>query len=83
MGHPSQRLAPRGRRRRPLDVDLRLDVALERLGDQSSGYTAETRERAAPISLLVRQAVAADPDAADIWEQMNAEQLTGMTHLAG
>ena len=47
-----------------------------------AAYVAETQERAAPISLLARQAAAADPDAADIWEQMNAERLTGMHRLA-
>ena len=34
------------------------------------------------LALLVRDAAAADPAAADIWEQMSAERLTGMTHFA-
>jgi hypothetical protein len=31
---------------------------------------------------LARQAAAADPQAAEVWDQMNAERLTGMTHFA-
>jgi hypothetical protein len=32
--------------------------------------------------LLARQAAAANPQAAEVWDQMNAERLTGMTHFA-
>jgi AcrR family transcriptional regulator len=44
-------------------------------------------ERAAAIQLLVREAAATDAGAAGVWDQLQAERLTGMTafaaHLAG
>jgi hypothetical protein len=44
-------------------------------------FLAKTQARVVPISLLARQAAVADPEAASVWEQMNAERLTGMTHF--
>jgi AcrR family transcriptional regulator len=47
-----------------------------------AAFYARTQARTAPILLLARQAAAADPQAAEVWDQMNAERLTGMTHFA-
>lgn len=47
-----------------------------------AAFYAKTQARTAPVLLLARQAAAADPQAAEVWEQMNAERLTGMTHFA-
>ncbi len=47
-----------------------------------AAFYATTQARTAPISLLARQAAAADPQAAEVWDQMNAERLSGMTHFA-
>jgi AcrR family transcriptional regulator len=47
-----------------------------------AAFYAKTQARTAPISSLARQAAAADPQAAEVWDQMNAERLTGMTHFA-
>ena len=38
--------------------------------------------RAQPILLVVRDAAATDPAAADVWEQLQRERLTGMSHFA-
>jgi len=38
--------------------------------------------RVNPIALVVRDAAAADPAAGDVWNEMQAERLTGMTHFA-
>lgn len=47
-----------------------------------AAFYAKTQARTAPILVLARQAAAADPQAAEVWDQMNAERLTGMTHFA-
>lgn len=47
-----------------------------------AAFYASTQARTAPILLLARQAAAADAQAAEVWDQMNAERLTGMTHFA-
>jgi AcrR family transcriptional regulator len=47
-----------------------------------TAFYARAQARTAPILLLARQAAAADPQAAEVWEQMNAERLTGMTNFA-
>jgi AcrR family transcriptional regulator len=47
-----------------------------------AAFYAQAQTRTAPILLLARQAAAADPQAAEVWDQMNAERLTGMTHFA-
>ena len=48
-------------------------------------YGEEFCERAArvgPIQLLVKEAAASDAGAAEVWEQLNTERLTGMTFFA-
>ena len=42
-------------------------------------FVAETAPRHAPIQLLARAAADNDPDAAQIWDQLCAERLHGMT----
>jgi AcrR family transcriptional regulator len=45
-------------------------------------HLAETMPRTAPIHLLARDAGASDPDAAEVFEQVRAEMLEGMTMFA-
>ena len=45
-------------------------------------HLAETAPRSVPVQLLVREAAATDPGAAEVWRQMSAERLTGMTMFA-
>lgn len=45
-------------------------------------HLLETAPRSVPVQLAVRAAAAGDPAVAEIWEQMLAERLTGMTLLA-
>ncbi len=45
-------------------------------------HLAESAPRHVPVQLLVRSAAASDPGAAAVWEQMQAERLTGMTAYA-
>jgi AcrR family transcriptional regulator len=45
-------------------------------------HLAETAPRSVPVQLLVREAAATDPGAADVWRQMATERLTGMTMFA-
>jgi AcrR family transcriptional regulator len=48
-----------------------------------AAHLAEVAPRTFLVQLVVREAAAADPGAADVWEQLQSERLTGMTHLAG
>jgi len=45
-------------------------------------FYVQSARRAVPVQLLARQAAASDPAAAQVWEQMMAERLTGMTAFA-
>ena len=45
-------------------------------------HLAESAPRRVPIELLVRAAAASDPGAAGVWEQLEAERLTGMGFFA-
>ncbi len=45
-------------------------------------HLSETLPRSAPIQLVVREAAATDPGALGVWEQLQAERLTGMTAFA-
>ena len=45
-------------------------------------FVAEVSPRHVPIQLLARAAAATDPEAAGVWEQLQAERLTGMTIFA-
>lgn len=45
-------------------------------------HLLETAPRSVPVQLVVRAAAAADPAAADVWENLLAERLTGMTMFA-
>jgi AcrR family transcriptional regulator len=45
-------------------------------------HFAVRSQRTVPIQLLVREAAASDPAAADVWRDMEAERLTGMTAFA-
>ena len=45
-------------------------------------HLAEIGPRVQPISLIVRDAAAADVTAGEVWQQMQEERLTGMTHFA-
>lgn len=47
------------------------------------GHLSEAAPRSVPVQLLVRAAAATDPGAAEVWQQMQAERLTGMTVFAG
>jgi AcrR family transcriptional regulator len=47
-----------------------------------AAFAANAQSRVAPISLLAKHAAAAEPDAAQVWQQMNAERLLGMSHFA-
>lgn len=46
-------------------------------------HLSESSPRHVPIQLVVRAAAAGDPGAAGVWDQMQAERLTGMTFFAG
>jgi AcrR family transcriptional regulator len=48
-----------------------------------AAHLVATAPRTFPVQFVVREAAAADPAAAGVWEQLQAERLTGMTHLAG
>ena len=45
-------------------------------------HVAEVGPRTGPILLVVRAAAATDPGAAQVWEQLQDERLTGMTAFA-
>ncbi len=45
-------------------------------------HLAESAPRRVPVELLVRAAAASDPGAARVWEQLEAERLTGMGFFA-
>ena len=45
-------------------------------------HLARVSPRACPIQLVVREAAATDPAAAEVWAQLQAERLTGMTAFA-
>ncbi len=45
-------------------------------------HLAETSQRSVPVQLLVRAAATTDPGAAEVWDQMQAERLNGMTIFA-
>ena len=45
-------------------------------------HLARDFPRSVPIQLVVRAAAASDPAAAQVWDQMLAERLTGMTEFA-
>jgi hypothetical protein len=47
-----------------------------------AGRLAPSMARTAPILLLARSAKLLDPDLAAVWEQLQAERLTGMTAFA-
>jgi AcrR family transcriptional regulator len=46
-------------------------------------HLAIVSPRTCPISLVVREAAGTDTGAAQVWEQLQAERLTGMTAFAG
>lgn len=50
--------------------------------EQYGAHLATTVPRTAPVQLLARAAALTDPAAAEVWEQMQAERLTGMTAFA-
>jgi hypothetical protein len=78
--------AARGRKHRgQCDAVLNgLVHSLRQVGQHRVRGVSEQRQptRVAPISLLARHAAAAEPDAAEVWQQMNAERLCGMSHFA-
>jgi AcrR family transcriptional regulator len=45
-------------------------------------HVADVAPRVNPLLLIVRDAAAGDVGAAEVWEQMQTERLTGMTHFA-
>jgi AcrR family transcriptional regulator len=45
-------------------------------------HLAEAGPRAGALQLLAREAAASDPEAAEVWDQMVTERLTGMTEFA-
>lgn len=45
-------------------------------------HLAEAGPRAGALQLLAREAAASDPEAAEVWDQMVSERLTGMTEFA-
>jgi AcrR family transcriptional regulator len=45
-------------------------------------HLSEVAPRTGPILLVVRAAAASDPAAAEVWQQLQAERLTGMTAFA-
>ena len=46
------------------------------------GHVAEVAPRTGPILLVVRAAAATDEAAAEVWEELQRERLTGMTAFA-
>lgn len=46
-------------------------------------YLAGIAPRTFPVQFVAREAAAADPGAASVWEQLQAERLIGMTVFAG
>ena len=56
------------------DPRRKLDIYAEHLADSAP--------RRAPVELLVRAAAASDIGAAQVWEQLEAERLTGMAYFA-
>jgi AcrR family transcriptional regulator len=46
-------------------------------------HLAETLPRAGPVQLVVRDAAATDAGAAEVWNQLDADRLAGMTAFAG
>lgn len=51
--------------------------------DMYGEHLAESAPRRVPVELLVREAAASDPGAAGVWDQLDAERLTGMAYFAG
>jgi len=45
-------------------------------------HVARVAARANPIHLVVRDAASSDPGAADVWNRLQDERLTGMTYFA-
>jgi AcrR family transcriptional regulator len=45
-------------------------------------HLADVAPRVNALALVVRDAAAADPSAAEVWQQMQTERLTGMTAFA-
>src|SRR5215467_913259 len=45
-------------------------------------FLAEVAPRHVPIQLVIRDAAASDPDAREVWAQLQAERLNGMTVFA-
>lgn len=45
-------------------------------------HVAEVAPRIGPVQLVVKAAAVTDPGAGAVWEQLQAERLTGMTHFA-
>ena len=45
-------------------------------------HLTRSAPRHVPVQLLVRAAASSDPAAAEVWEQMTTERLTGMTAFA-
>ncbi|MGH9224989.1 MAG: TetR family transcriptional regulator [Acidimicrobiales bacterium] len=45
-------------------------------------HLAETAPRSVPVQLLIKAAAASDPRAAEVWSELQAERLTGMTMFA-
>jgi AcrR family transcriptional regulator len=73
----------------PIAIQQRPDVRrlaeLTDAADVIDGYAdflATVQVRVAPVYLLARDAAAADPAAAPVFEQMNAERLAGMGAMA-
>jgi AcrR family transcriptional regulator len=67
---------------REIIQQLQADPDGEHILATYTAFLTAAQARTAPIALLARQAAAADPQAAEVWDQMNAERLTGMTHFA-
>jgi AcrR family transcriptional regulator len=73
----------------PLAVEERASIVAVR-AEQDPGrklelygqHMASVGPRIMPILLVVRDAAASDPAAADLWAQLQDERLTGMSHLA-
>ncbi len=49
---------------------------------QYGGHLTEIAPRTNPVLLVVRDAAVADPTAAEVWANLQAERLTGMTAFA-
>jgi hypothetical protein len=45
-------------------------------------HVGEVGPRTGPLLLVVRDAAASDPAAAEVWAALQQERLTGMTHFA-